>query len=346
MRPKHLEMFLKRAIPNKWNVLIAGSPGIGKTDIVLKACKDLGVQCRISHPVVSDPTDYKGLPFLTKEERSDGIVDVAKFLPFDDLLFLIEVRTPTLFFLDDLGQAPASVQAAAMQLILGGRINGHKISNEVGFVAATNRREDKAGVQGILEPVKSRFVTIITLETDEDDWGKWAFENNMPPELISFVKFFKNNRGGIFNFKPSMSVTEQSCCPRTIAGAGRMIREGLPPEVEFEVLKGAVGEAVATEFAAFLKIYRNLPDPDDVLKSPKTYKLPDAKLKPDVLYALLGSIAARASKKNFEAIVTLSDRLPAEFSVMLVKDATMKDPTLCETDAFTTWATTHDDLID
>ena len=66
-------------------------------------------------------------------------------------------------FLDDLGQAPMSVQAAAMQLILARRINGFKISDKVIFMAATNRREDKAGVTGILEPVKSRFAWIVEL---------------------------------------------------------------------------------------------------------------------------------------------------------------------------------------
>ncbi len=125
------------------------------------------------HPVVSDPTDFKGLP---------GIIgDKAEFLPFGDLRQMIEADKPTIVFLDDLGQAPAVVQAACMQLLLARQINGKKISGHIVFIAATNRREDRAGVTGILEPVKSRFKTILDLEVSADEWTEWAFKNNMPP---------------------------------------------------------------------------------------------------------------------------------------------------------------------
>ena len=76
-----------------------------------------------------------------------------------------------------------------MQLILARQVNGHKISDKVIFIAATNRRQDRAGVTGILEPVKSRFATIIQLDVDADIWIEWAFENDMPAELIGFIHF-------------------------------------------------------------------------------------------------------------------------------------------------------------
>ncbi len=69
----------------------------------------------------------------------------------------------TACFIDDLGQATPAVQAAAMQLILARTLNGHRVSDHVVFIAATNRRTDRAGVSGILEPVKSRFATLVEL---------------------------------------------------------------------------------------------------------------------------------------------------------------------------------------
>ena len=130
---------LKFAFLNNLNILIVGSPGIGKTDTVDQICKELNYDLIISHPVVSDPTDYKGFPFV--------IDNKADFIPFGDLRQLIEAKKETVYFLDDLGQSPASVQAACMQLLLSRQINGHKISEKIRFVAATNRREDKAGVR-------------------------------------------------------------------------------------------------------------------------------------------------------------------------------------------------------
>jgi len=63
MRAKQLKEAVKFAIRNKYPLLIKGAPGIGKTDIVAQACLETNTELIISHPVVSDPTDFKGLPF-------------------------------------------------------------------------------------------------------------------------------------------------------------------------------------------------------------------------------------------------------------------------------------------
>lgn len=64
MKPSQLYELLSRTIPAKLPVLIKGAPGIGKTDIVSQACKDAGAELIVSHPVVDEPIDYKGLPFV------------------------------------------------------------------------------------------------------------------------------------------------------------------------------------------------------------------------------------------------------------------------------------------
>jgi MoxR-like ATPase len=166
MRASELNKFLLFSIANKFPVLITGKPAIGKSDIIEQSCAEAKAELIISHPVVSDPTDFKGLPFASNGE--------AHFLPFGDLKKLIDAKKSTVFFLDDLGQAPAAVQASVMQLLLSRRINGFQVSEHVTFIAATNRREDKAGVTGMLEPVKSRFASIVELEVDTNDWCKWA----------------------------------------------------------------------------------------------------------------------------------------------------------------------------
>jgi len=343
MRPKHLTELLKIAIPAKRNILITGAPGVGKTDITLEACKQLDAKLIISHPVVSDPTDYKGLPFVVKTTTYEE--QEAKFLPFSDLKELIKADSLTVFFLDDLGQAPASVQAAVMQLLLSRRINDHVVSPHVAFIAATNRRQDKAGVQGILEPVKSRFASIIELTPDFQDWCEWAIKVGLPMELVSFIRFRENNNQPIlYNFNPTLDMTN-SPCPRTVANVGYWMLSNLPSYLEYEVFAGAAGEGFATEFMAFLKIYRNLPDPDEVIANPETFKLPDANKEPSVMFALLGAIAHRANTGNFDNIVKIANRLPTEFSVMLVKDCVMKDVKLAQSKALVDWSIKHANLV-
>src|SRR5260221_390566 len=81
------------------SVLISGPPGIGKSALAETLAKRRGWRLITSQPVISDPTDFKGLPFVV-----DGH---AEFLPFGDLLDLIGTDVETLWHFDDLIQAPA-----------------------------------------------------------------------------------------------------------------------------------------------------------------------------------------------------------------------------------------------
>lgn len=332
MKPTVLADFLSFAFQNKFTVLVKGKPGIGKSDIVRQAADSLGYDMYISHPVVSDPTDFKGLPFVSKDQES------AEFLPFGDLKKLLEAKKPLVYFLDDLGQASASVQAACMQLLLARRINGHHVSEHVIFVAATNRREDKAGVQGMLEPVKSRFTSIVELDVDAEDWILWGVQNDMPSELLGFARF----RPELFDkFEASKDMTN-SASPRTYAHVGKLINSGLSKSLEFEVFKGSCGESFAVEFCAFLKVYRDLPSIDDILLNPTKTHVPT---EPSSLYALSGALARKMSPQNIDAMMKYVDRIPDEFQVFVMKDALTRDKNVGRTKRFIQWSAENTDLL-
>jgi hypothetical protein len=101
LRPHELSLLLSKTISARLPVLIKGAPGVGKTDIVTQACRASGTELIISHPVVDEPVDYKGMPAIKD--------DHAEFLPFGALRRLIKADRPTVYFMDDLGQAPPSV---------------------------------------------------------------------------------------------------------------------------------------------------------------------------------------------------------------------------------------------
>lgn len=337
MRPKNLYEYLVWALQTNEPTLITGAPGVGKTDIVTQACRDTKTRLILSHPVVSDPTDYKGMPAVV----TIGDEKEAMFLPFGDLKELIDAKERTCFLLDDLGQAPGSVQASAMQLPLARRINGHVLSDDVIILAATNRREDKAGVQGILEPVKSRFC-IQNLDPDEDDWISWANKEQLPAELIAYVRWRKSEgKSCIYNFKPTLDMTN-SPNPRNVARVGLMMNSGLPKHLEYESFAGRVGEGWASEFCSFLKMFRSLPDPDETIKNPEKASVPK---EPSVMFALLGALVGRCKTENFPNIVKFSNRISNEFSVMLIKDCVSKNTSLAKTQAFVDWSIGHKDII-
>jgi len=325
MRPSILAKTLQFSIREKLPVLIKGAPGIGKSDIVMQACKDANADLIISHPVVSDPTDYKGLPFPDKEGKE------AHFLPFGELNQLINADKPTVFFFDDLGQAPMSVQAASMQLILARRINGHKVSPHVVFMAATNRRADKAGVMGILEPVKSRFSAIVELEVSHEDWIAWAIENNMPSELTSFIQFMPNM---LNDFRPTADIIN-SPCPRTVAYVGKILNGKPSDEIRSALVAGAAGEGFAAEFEAYLTIYNKLPSWAEFIKTADKLEVPKD---PAMLYAYSGFISGNVDTKSIPSAMMFVKRMSTEFQVLCMKDAIRRAKSIGNTQQFIDWA--------
>jgi len=332
MKASILSQFLSFAIQNRLPVLIKGKPGIGKSDIVEQSCKLAGAKLIISHPVVSDPTDFKGLPFASQ----DGTT--AHFLPFGDLNSLIHATEQTVFFLDDLGQASASVQAACMQLLLARRINGHHVADCVTFIAATNRREDKAAVSGLLEPVKSRFASIVELDVNTDDWIIWALNNNMPTELISFIQF---RPALLDNFVATKDLVN-SPCPRTVASVGKLINAGLPQDLYFEAFKGAAGESFAVEFLAYLKVFMTLPSVSQIILDPVNTPVPS---EISGKYAISGAIAEKITPITIAPILTYIKRLGKEFEVMCIKNAQRKNDTFTKTREFINWSVTNFDYF-
>lgn len=332
MTPKTLYAHLCASLPHKAKTLIVGAPGVGKSDIVEKAARAVNADLVLMHPAVADPTDYKGMPAVTHAGTE------AHFLPFVDLNQLIQAKRLMVCFFDDIGQAPHSVQAALMQLILARQVNGHRISDHVVFVGATNDSSHRAGVNTILKPVKSRWDTIVPLNADVKDWVDWALtEGDMPPEIVGFIQFRPEL---LCKFEPTREL-KNSPSPRTVAAVGRWVKMGI---TDLEVLSGAAGEGFAAEFMGFLKVYRGLPDLDFILANPKTAQVPK-ETDMATLYAVSSGLAHKAKKEHAAAIFSYADRLPKEFAFNLILNAQRKCRELATTQEFTKWAVANHHLL-
>ena len=324
--PSQLQTLLAAMIPARLPLLITGAPGVGKSDIIGQATAQAGADLLISHPAVADPTDAKGLPW----PNANGVE--ATFLPFGELAQAIHAVKPTVWLLDDLGQATPAVQASFMQLILARRVNGHILPDCITFVAATNRRIDRAGVSGILEPVKSRFASIVELEPTIDDFCIWGYSHGILPTLLAFLRFRPEL---LCNFQATADLTN-SPLPRTWSHVNALELLHLPPEVEFAAMAGAVGEGPAGEYLAFRSMAKSLVNLDAILLNPDTAAIPS---KPSELYATVIGLASRANENNFARIATYANRLyteadHGEFAVLMVRDALRRDEKIQYTDSY------------
>lgn len=345
MKPSALAKVLEKGIPAKRTFLIVGKPGIGKTAIPKQVCKKIGWKCEIFHPIISDPTDWKGMPWVFQNNGKPR----AEFIPFGGLERILNATEPTLVFFDDFGQAPPLVQATIMQPVWERQIDDKVVPDCITFIVATNRRGDKAAVSGVLEPFKSRAASIIELDVDTEDWIKWATDNDIPAVFRAFIRWRPQL---LDSFEPTSDIIN-SPVPRTVENAARLYEDGYDSESMFDLIKGAAGEAFATEFFGYERLFKQLPNPRKFFKEADSIKLPND---PAVLYALTTVLPQYLEDGNENRIITIADRLmdadqfddgipKTEFAVFLMKNCEYEHPEFMETRAWIEFQTDHKELF-
>lgn len=337
LSPKELMSAMKFALPINQSMLIKSRPGVGKSDITEQVTAELGYKFLLTHPAVSDPTDYKGMPFI-----KDG---VGHFVPFNELKKLVEATEPTVLLIDDVGQASPAVQAALMQLILARRVNEQRISDQVRFVACTNRQSDKSGVTGMFHSLKTRFAYIVELEPTAEDWIAWAIANNQPAEMISYVRWMEHEDSSVIKEYIASKEIEGSACPRTLAGLGKGINEGLlslPEKVKMQMVIGAIGEVRGRQFLGFLEVFNQLPSIDEIIKNPAKAAMPDEL---SAKYAVISLMMKKVLKINVGKFITYVNRFDKELQFFFMNDLQNKDASLLNCKEFSTWAATNPSFV-
>lgn len=324
LKPSQTIELLKGAARARRPVMLVGEPGVGKTQLMHETERQLNAEgfrtlLIIGHAATEDPTVPAGLPFMSPDGTH------ASFKPFGSMYRAMTEAVNydvVIYLLDDFGQATAAVQSAYMQLILGGELNGTRLPDNVVFFIATNDRKHRANVTGVLEPVKSRCATIVYLKPDIDEWCQWAYRVGfIPADMIAFLRM---NQKVFSKFEPTADLIN-SPNPRTWENAAHVLNMQLSKETEFVCLVGAVGEGAAIEYTAFRALMQHMPSVDAILLTPDSAPIPD---KPEVLYVVCGTLALRATKKNFGRIATYCERLQGsglgEFAVLCVRDCTRR----------------------
>lgn len=317
------------------NALIVGSPGIGKTDIIRQVADTLGADLIISHLAIESPINFKGMPAIIDGE--------AVFLPFENLKKLMTATNKlTIFFMDDFGQAPDAVQAAAMQLLQGGEIDGKKVSDKVRFVAATNRRADRAGVSGILAPVMDRFC-IINMRASADDWCEWAADNRdrIHVALPAYVRW-KPQR--LEKWEPQKGgVIANSFTPRGLERVSQIMLNPMLQERDWHTLfAGCIGEASALELKAFIDRINNLPTPQEIMADPQGVPVPT---RLDAVYGMIGMLVGATNGNTVDTLMQFVERLAPEFQTLYIKDVTANDVSMYSAPSIHKWTNENTDLF-
>ncbi len=298
-------------------VFIWGGPGVGKSSVVNQLAAARSLLLRDIRALLLDPVDLRGLPFLGQDGRSKWAT--PDFLPKEG---------EGILFLDELNAAPAMVQASCYQLVLDRKLGEYTLPDGWAIVAAGNRDSDRAVTTRMPTPLRNRFVHL-EFETDVQEWSEWAIHAGIRPEVIAFLRFRPNL---LSQFDRDQNAFPS---PRSWEFVSRILGSMPDSIVEHELFAGAIGSGAATEFSAFLKTFRELPNIDAILVNPHQEPVPD---NPAAQYAVAAALAHCASDTNFDRICTYLDRMPTEFSVLCVRDASLRQPDVRHTPAYTKWA--------
>lgn len=331
IKPSDLAIALRVCAENKQPVMIWGAPGVGKSQVVAQCAALLNMKVVDVRVAQMDAVDLRGIPDKGADGRTVWLT--PDFLPRVD-----RDGEHGILFLDEITSAPPSVSAAAYQLVLDRKLGDYTLPDGWVVFAAGNRETDRAVVNRMPTALANRFVHLHTAP-NIDDWCVWALSSNIAAEVIAFLRFRPEL---LHQFDPS-SNAKAFASPRSWEFVGRkIIGTDMPAMIERALIAGAVGEGAAAEFSGFLQVWRHLPDPDQVLLTPDQAPVPTD---PATLYAICGALSMRATPHNMPSVVAYANRLPDEYSVLLMRDCMTRDKETVKTRAFTEWAAKHQHVM-
>lgn len=303
------------AVAARVPVLLWGAPGTGKTSAIRAMAEAMGLPCETVIASIREPSDFAGLPVISDKSGGgrdagadpvDGLGAAVHFAPPRWAIRLAEHGTGILF-LDELSTAPPAVQAALLRVVLERTVGDLTLPDQVAVVAAANPPDQAADGWDLSAPLANRLCHL-SWETTPKAIAAGLAAGWKAPEVPILPDGWEAgealSRGLVAAFlhvRPALALAPPNDAaaagrgwpsPRTWEMAARLVTAvntaGASESARSALVRGAVGEGAGVEFLAWLT-EMDLPDPEEVLADPSSFKLPE---RGDRAYAALASIAA------------------------------------------------------
>jgi hypothetical protein len=210
-------------------------------------------------------------------------------------------------FLDEISTAPPAVQAALLRVVLERIVGDLELPTDVVVVAAANPPEQAADGWDLSAPLANRFCHL-EWNVDPRAFAQGIVGGWDAPVVPVLPEWWEEqlplSRGlvsAFINVRPSLAVAVPGDgatagrgwpSPRTWEMVSRLWTAanvvGASEEVRSLLVMGAVGQGAGVEFLSWTS-EMDLPDPEEVLKDPDSFVLPE---RGDRAYAVLSSVAA------------------------------------------------------
>jgi hypothetical protein len=322
-----IETCIAQTIPT----FLWGAPGIGKTELHAQIAKSNNMRFLVSHVAQLGEVDARGLPIF------DQKTGLTRWLPPSEFPRVFKKGEKILWLLDEFNLGTTATLNCFQQLVLDRRLGEYVLPDSCVMCAAGNRQKDGVNVTKMSTAMESRFVQFTT-EPDVMDWIDNYGVFNTDPVIVGWARF----RPELMHKMPVRGETGPFPNFRSWQRVSNLL-PSLTNVTRQHVVSGNVGDAAGLEFEGFYRTYRELPDIEDILRSPDTAKVPGA-TEPGACYAISAAMGRLMTKENITPFLQYATRLPKEYEILVAVDAIKREPALQKTKAFGTWAARNSDV--
>ena len=228
---------------------IHGAPGVGKSEIMAQIAQEMNYMLVDLRLTRMDTTDLTGLPYLDPETKKT-IFYLPDFLPTDESI-AEGGFDGALIFLDELSAAEPRLQVSAYELVLDRKVGKYVAPENTFIVAAGNRVEDGAIAYEMTSAISDRFIHYV-VDAVPQDWLRWAEENSVNVEVLSFIKAKPDFLTSSFEkmLDSSQSDNDNKICPspRSWVKVSKVLDSIENEKLRRAIVPGIIGQATAIQF--------------------------------------------------------------------------------------------------
>ena len=329
MKPSTFTQELPHILTMRRPVFMWGKSGIGKSAMVHQHAAAHKLELRDVRMSQLDSIDLRGFPVPNTKDRTMEWL-APSFLP-------TKKDKPGILFLDEMNGAMPAVLAPSYQLILDGRIGDYVFPDHWSIIAAGNGIGDRGITHQMPAPLNNRFIHL-DMDVDTDDWHKHAMDSGIDMRVRAYLRL---KPGNLHVFDTAVN-PRSFPTPRSWYFVDQVLKLKRPAGVEFELIKGTIGEGAAGEFIGFCRDIANMPDIDSILLDPAKAELPKTQ---SVMHAVTTALIDKVTPAVMDRVMKYVNRLQREIQVVFVRGAQNKDKRVTSTKSYMDWCVSNADIV-
>ena len=306
--------------------IIQSEAGCGKTSLLKTIEKKLG-----------DKYDYIYVDCPVKD-----MSDIAMTIPNHETktlesyvgsLFKLDNDKPKVILLDEFMKSPKLLQVIFTRLMLERTVGDTPLPEGSIVFGTSNNQADGLG-DTMMAHAGNRVCIVEMQKPEVEDWLVWATENGVSPLIRAFVHTFprclasyrdegQEDNPYIFNpKKPVLSFVS----PRSLEKASVIVsnRDKLGDNATMVALAGTIGQSASADMSAFLRLEKELPTFDNILKEPESTQVPESiSAQLMLMFQAVDKIKQQSDLTAFMKFVNrmASNEIQAIFFTMLMKNS-------------------------